>query len=299
MFFCNHYKICYNNRKEEEAMYKLGIIGYPLTHSISATVQKAGYESLGIEGSYDVMETPPEELINRIKYIKANGYNGFNVTIPLKVPMSLFLDDIDDYANVAGCVNTVKVLEDKSFIGYNTDIYGFKTAIPSDIDLNGKTASILGTGGASRAAVVGLAEKGIKNIDFYTRNIINSRQAVDYVRAKFPQIEFNVYQIQNIRSLKESAIIVNATPIGMRGFMADEMPLDRKDFEDLNPETVVYDIVYNPTKTVLLRTAKEFGLRTIEGLDMLIYQAERAIEIWTGMRPDVKAMKIAALEALS
>lgn len=280
-------------------MYKLGIIGYPLTHSISATVQKSGYESLGIEGSYDVMETPPEELINRIKYIKANGYNGFNVTIPLKVPMSLFLDDIDDYANIAGCVNTVKVLEDKSFIGYNTDIYGFKTAIPSDIDLNGKTASILGTGGASRAAVVGLAEKGIKNVDFYTRNIINSRQAVDYVRAKFPQIEFNVYQIQNIRSLKESAIIVNATPIGMRGFMADEMPLDRKDFEDLNPETVVYDIVYNPTKTVLLRTAKEFGLRTIEGLDMLIYQAERAIEIWTGMRPDVKAMKIAALEALS
>lgn len=280
-------------------MYKLGIIGYPLTHSISAAIHKAGFESLGLEGSYDVMETSPEDLINRIKYIKTNGYNGFNVTIPLKVPMSLFLDEIDDYANIAGCVNTVKVLDDKSFMGYNTDIYGFKTAIPTDIDLTGKTASILGTGGASRAAVVGLAEKGIKNIDFYTRNIINSRQAVDYVRAKFPNVEFNVYQIQNIRSLKDSAIIINATPIGMKGFMADEMPLDRKDFADLNPETVFYDIVYNPIKTVLLRTAKEYGFRTIEGLDMLIYQAERAIEIWTGMRPDVKSMKIAALEALS
>lgn len=260
-------------------MYKLGIIGYPLTHSISAAIHKAGFESLGLEGSYDVMETSPEDLINRIKYIKTNGYNGFNVTIPLKVPMSLFLDEIDDYANIAGCVNTVKVLDDKSFMGYNTDIYGFKTAIPTDIDLTGKTASILGTGGASRAAVVGLAEKGIKNIDFYTRNIINSRQAVDYVRAKFPNVEFNVYQIQNIRSLKDSTIIINATPIGMKGFMADEMPLDRKDFADLNPETVFYDIVYNPIKTVLLRTAKEYGFRTIEGLDMLIYQAERAIEI--------------------
>ncbi len=280
-------------------MYKLGIIGYPLTHSISAAIHKAGFESLGLEGSYDVMETSPEDLINRIKYIKTNGYNGFNVTIPLKVPMSLFLDEIDDYANIAGCVNTVKVLDDKSFMGYNTDIYGFKTAIPTDIDLTGKTASILGTGGASRAAVVGLAEKGIKNIDFYTRNIINSRQAVDYVRAKFPNVEFNVYQIQNIRSLKDSAIIINATPIGMKGFMADEMPLDRKDFADLNPGTVFYDIVYNPMKTVLLRTAKEHGFRTIEGLDMLIYQAERAIEIWTGMRPDVKSMKIAALEALN
>lgn len=280
-------------------MYKLGIIGYPLTHSISAAIHKAGFESLGLEGSYDVMETSPEDLINRIKYIKTNGYNGFNVTIPLKVPMSLFLDEIDDYANIAGCVNTVKVLDDKSFMGYNTDIYGFKTAIPTDIDLTGKTASILGTGGASRAAVVGLAEKGIKNIDFYTRNIINSRQAVDYVRTKFPNVEFNVYQIQNIRSLKDSAIIINATPIGMKGFMADEMPLDRKNFADLNPGTVFYDIVYNPMKTVLLRTAKEYGFRTIEGLDMLIYQAERAIEIWTGMRPDVKSMKIAALEAFN
>ena len=163
-------------------MYKLGIIGYPLTHSVSAAIQKAGFESLGIEGSYDVLETSPEDLISRIKYLKTNGYNGFNVTIPLKVPMSLFLDDIDDYANIAGCVNTVKILDDRSFIGYNTDIYGFKAAIQSDVDLKGKRVAILGTGGASRAAVVGLAELGVKYIDFYTRNIINSKQTLDYVR---------------------------------------------------------------------------------------------------------------------
>ena len=280
-------------------MFKLGIIGYPLGHSISAVIQKAGLESIGLKGSYDVMETPPEDLINRIKYIKANGYNGFNVTIPLKVPMSLFLEDIDDYANIAGCVNTVKVMEDKSFYGYNTDIYGFKKAIPQDFDLNNKNASILGTGGASRAAVVGLAERGIKEIDFYTRNIINSRQTLDYVRAKFPEITFNVYQIQNIRSLEHTSIIVNATPIGMKGFMADQMPLERADLDKLNPEkTIVYDIVYNPVKTILIQEAQKRGLKTIGGLDMLIYQAERAIEIWTGQSPDTKIMKIAALEAL-
>jgi shikimate dehydrogenase len=282
-----------------EVMYKLGIIGYPLTHSISAIIQKVGFESLGLEGSYDILETTPEDLVSRIKYLKINGYNGFNVTIPLKVPMSLFLDDIDDYANIAGCVNTVKITEDKSFYGYNTDIYGFKTAIPADIDLKGKTASILGTGGASRAAVVGLAEKGISQINFYTRNIINSNSAVDYMRAKFPEISFNAYQIQNIRSLADSSIIVNATPIGMRGFMADEMPLDSKDFNDLAPDTVVYDIVYNPIKTILIKEAERHGLRTVEGLDMLIYQAQRAIEIWTGRLPDVNLMKIAALKALS
>lgn len=279
-------------------MVKLGIIGYPLGHSISAVIHKAGLASIGLEGSYDVMETPPEDLISRIKFIKSNGYDGFNVTIPLKVPMSLFLDDIDDYANIAGCVNTVKVGEDKSFYGFNTDIYGFKKAIPENIDLNGKTASILGTGGASRAAVVGLAERGIENIDFYTRNIINSRQTLEYVRAKFPEINFNVYQIQNIRSLVDSAIVVNATPIGMKGFMADQMPLERVDLDKLNLDTVIYDIVYNPVKTVLIQEAQKRGLKTIGGLDMLIYQAERAIQIWTNKNPDVKLMKIAALEAL-
>ena len=279
-------------------MYKLGIIGYPLSHSISAAIQKAGFESLGIEGSYDVLETPPEELIPRIKYLKTNGYNGFNVTIPLKVPMSLFLDDIDDYANIAGCVNTVKIEDDKSFTGYNTDIYGFKTAIPAEFNLRGKTASILGTGGAARAAVVGLSERGVEKVDFYTRNIINSRQTLDYMRAKFPDITFNVYQIQNIRSLRDSAIIVNATPIGMKGFMANEMPLENKDLDNLTPETIIYDIVYNPIKTVLISEAQKRGLRTISGLDMLIYQAQRAIEIWTNKTPDVKLMKIAAMEAL-
>ena len=289
------------NKKEklgEKTMYKLGIIGYPLGHSISAVIQKAGLESLGVEGSYDVMETHPEDLITQIKYIKANGYNGFNVTIPLKVPMSLFLDDIDDYANIAGCVNTIKVMDDRSFFGYNTDIYGFKTAIPAEIDLTGKNASILGTGGAARAAVVGLAEKGIKEIDFYTRNIINSRQTLEYVRAKFPQITFNVYQIQNIRSLEGTSIVVNATPIGMKGFMADQMTIEKADLDKLSPDTLVYDIVYNPVKTVLIREAQARGLKTVGGLDMLIYQAERALQIWTKQKPDVKSMKIAALEVL-
>ena len=280
-------------------MYKLGIIGHPLTHSISASIQKAGFESLKLEGTYDVLETAPEDLINRIKFLKTNGYNGFNVTIPLKVPMSLFLDEIDDYANIAGCVNTVKILDDKSFVGYNTDIYGFKKAIPTSVNLQNKNASILGTGGAARAAVVGLSELGVKNIDFYTRNIVNSSQTLDYMRAKFPNIKFNVYQIQNIRSLKESSIIVNATPIGMKGYMADLMPLEQRDLDLLDKDTIIYDIVYNPMKTILIKEAQKRGLNTISGLDMLIYQAQRAIEIWTGCVPDANIMKIVALEALN
>ena len=119
------------------------------------------------------------------------------------------------------------------------------------------------------------------------------------MRAKFPEIEFNVYQIQNIRSLKGASIIVNATPIGMKGFMADEMPLEISDFDTIREDTLIYDIVYNPIKTMLIKTAEARGLRTICGLDMLVYQAQKSLQIWTEKTPDFNIMKIAALEALN
>lgn len=279
-------------------MYKLGIIGYPLGHSISAVIQKAGFDSLNIDASYDVMETSPEDLIDRIKYLKRNDYNGFNVTIPLKVPVSLFVNDIDDDANIAGCVNTVKVDANKNFFGYNTDIYGFVKAIPSSVDLKNKKAAILGTGGASRAAAVGLVRKGISEIDFYTRNVINSQQAINYLRDKFPSVKFEACQIQPARDFSKYAIVVNATPIGMRGYAMDESPLEFGAMQTLKNDAVVYDIVYNPIDTVFLQYAKKLNLKTVEGLDMLIFQAEKAINIWTGKTPDTQAMKIAALRAL-
>lgn len=279
-------------------MYKFGIIGYPLGHSLSAVIQKSAFESMNIDATYEVLETPPENLIDRIKFLKRNDFNGFNVTIPLKVPVSLFVNEIDDDANIAGCVNTVKITENKEFYGYNTDIYGFVSAIPKDVDLSGKYAAILGTGGASRAAAVGLIKKGIQEIDLYTRNIINSQKAINYLRNQFPAIKFEAKQIQNVRDISKYSIIVNATPIGMRGFAMDETPLELSVIKTAKPDTVVYDIIYNPIKTVLLQYAEKCGLRTVEGLDMLIYQAEKAINIWTGMSPDIKTMKIAALQAL-
>lgn len=279
-------------------MYKLGIIGYPLGHSLSAVIQKAAFESMNVDATYEILETPPENLIDRIKFLKRNDFNGFNVTIPLKVPVSLFVNEIDDDANIAGCVNTVKIMENKEFYGYNTDIYGFMSAIPKDVDLSAKCAAILGTGGASRAAAVGLVKKGVQEIDLYTRNIINSQNAINYLRNQFPAIKFEAKQIQNVRDISKYAIIVNATPIGMRGFAMDESPLEFGVIKTAKPDAVVYDIVYNPIKTLLLQYAEKCGLRTVEGLDMLIYQAEKAINIWTGMSPDVKTMKIAALQAL-
>lgn len=280
--------------------YKLGLIGYNLSHSISAVIHKAGLESLGVEGTYEILETPPEELISRLKFLKSNDYNGFNVTIPLKVPVALFLDHVDKSADVSGCVNTIKILPDKTFYGFNTDIFGFQRAIPSAIqqDLQGANVSILGTGGASRAAAVGLIELGVKQINFYSRNIINATTVVNYLRKTFPDIAFNLYQNSSTGELFNSAMIVNTTPIGMKGNSADQMPLGLEIIQKLPKDTVIYDVIYNPTKTILLQKANEFGLETINGLDMLINQAAKALEIWTGKTPNIDRMKIAALENL-
>lgn len=279
--------------------YKLGIIGYPLGHSISPIIQRAGFESIGLDADYDVLETTAEDMVDRLKFLRYNGYNGFNVTIPLKVPVSFFVNEIDHYADIAGCINTVKIVgEKKELYGYNTDIYGFKAAIPKDIDLKNKNACILGTGGASRAAAIGLIEKGITSIDFYARNIINAQNPINFLREKFPNLKFEIHQIQNILELPKSAIVVNATPVGMKGYAADEKPLTDMVLQKLDKSTVIYDIVYNPLTTELLKSAQKEGLRTIEGLDMLLYQAYRAIEIWTGKTPDIKEMKIAALRNL-
>lgn len=280
--------------------YKLGLIGHHLSHSISPVIHRAGLESLGLDGTYEILETPAEDLISRIKFLKANDYSGFNVTIPLKVPVTLFLDHVDKSADVSGCVNTIKIMPDKTFYGYNTDIFGFKRAIPTSIqqDLKNANVCILGTGGASRAAAVALVELGVKQVNFYSRNIINSSNVVNYLRETFPEVTFKLYQNSSTGELFNCAMIVNTTPIGMKGNSADQMPLGLETIIKLPKDTVIYDVIYNPSKTLLLQKAKEYGLETINGLDMLIHQAAKAQEIWTGKMPDFNQMKIAALESL-
>lgn len=279
-------------------MNKFGLIGYPLGHSLSAVIHKAGFESLGIDATYDILETDPEDLVERVKFFKRENYSGFNVTIPLKLPISLFVQEVDKYADIAGAVNTVKINSDKTFKGYNTDAMGFKKAIPASIDLKGADVALLGTGGASRAAVLALSELGVKYIGVYTRNIPNAMDYMAYMRRKFPNIEFESHQIDSVRDLSRYNMLVNTTPIGMLGRSADMTPIEENVLKTMQENSTVYDVIYNPKKTVLLKLAENIGLNTINGLDMFIYQAIAAQEIWLGKTPDFKTMKIAALENL-
>ena len=281
-------------------MYKFGLIGYPLSHSMSKVIQEAAFESIGAEGSYEIMETEQEDLISRLKYIRANKFNGFNVTIPLKVPITLFLSGVDNVANVVGSANTIKVMEDSSLFGYNTDVYGFVEAIPEEIrkEIENSEVAILGSGGAARAVGVGISILKAKKIDFYARNIINASEMVSALRENFPNTQMNCKQIESVKDISQYKMLVNSTPIGMRSKAMGLSPIDEDVVKTMKQDSIVYDIVYNPLKTELIKYAKKHGIKTIQGLDMLIYQGAKAFEIWTGKKPDVLKMKIAALEAM-
>lgn len=282
-------------------MMKFAVIGHPLTQSLSSVMHNAMLKDLGIEGTYELLDTEQEDLVTRVKQLKSQGYTGFNVTIPLKVPITLFLDEFDNLADLAGCANTVKINEDKSLSGYNTDIYGFKTAIPSEIQsyLKGQKVSILGTGGASRAAAIAFCQIGVRELDFYARNIINAQDMVNFLRNNFPEVTFNLKQMQSLRDLSDTKMLVNSTPLGMRGKAMGISPIEEDVLKTMPKDAVVYDIVYNPLKTAFIKMAQQNGYKTITGLDMFVHQGAKAFEIWTGQKAKPEVMKMAALEELA
>ena len=281
-------------------VYKFAVIGYPLSHSLSKVIHEAALKSCNLEGSYDILPTEPENLVHRIKRLKVEGYNGFNVTIPHKVPITLFLSKFDTNADLIGSVNTVKITEDKNLEGSNTDIYGFVKPIPDDVkeNIRDRNAVVLGTGGAARAICAGLVSLGVSTITFYSRNVIDSHAHVEILRQKFPKVKNELKPYTLLDTLKGQKILVNTTPVGMKNFLEGVSPVDFEAIKTLDDDAFVYDIVYNPVKTRLIKYAQDCNKRYVGGLDMLVYQAQKAFEIWTGQVPDAAAMKIAALESL-
>jgi shikimate dehydrogenase len=200
-------------------MIKLGLIGYLSFHSLSAVIQNSALKALNIDAEYQILETEPESLVYRIKYLRSRDFLGFNVTIPLKVPITLFLTHVDAVANIAGCANTVKILPDKSMIGYNTDVYGFQKAIDDETKnlIKNSKVSVVGAGGAARACAVALAQLKVAEMDFYVRNIINALNTVNIIRDNFPDISINLKQIQNLNDLSDSKMLVIPLRLGCVG----------------------------------------------------------------------------------
>ncbi|MFH1387112.1 MAG: shikimate dehydrogenase [bacterium] len=268
----------------------VGIIGHPLGHTISPAMHNAAYKKLGLDYEYIPFDLSPSDLADAIPGLRALHMAGFNVTIPHKEAILSLIDEVTDLAKVIGAVNTVKN-QDGRLIGYNTDGPGFIDSLKEDagFDPKGKNAVVLGAGGASRAVSTVLAENKVKTL--FISDVAKEKAAnlaeylADYFGIKCTSGEID----QKI--IDQAGLLVNTTPVGMHP-NDNASPLPKS--ISLKKVGLVYDLVYNPLETKLLKDAKAAGCKTCSGLGMLVRQGALAFSIFTGEEPPIEVMWEAA-----
>lgn len=275
-------------------IYHLGLIGYPLSHSLSPNIHTAALKACGLEGTYSLFPMHPDDkpgLKALLSRVRNREIHGLNVTIPHKQNVISLLDELTPTAQAIGAVNTI-YLRDKKLIGDNTDAPGFLSDLNTFLGcrqsqiVNRKpvlskveaSALVLGAGGSARAVVYALLNDGW-NVTLAARRIEQAEQ----LASSFPNYQ---EQITNYNPdhfpFSTFHLIVNTTPLGMTPNI-DQSPLP--DNSTLASHTFIYDLVYNPRETKLVRDARAQGLHAITGLGMLIEQAALAFELWTGHNP--------------
>lgn len=264
---------------------KLYLIGDPVDHSRSPVIHNALIAQTGAHCTYEVRRVLPRELAAFVEEARTGGCAGFNVTMPYKEAILPLLDEVSPAAAACGAVNTVRIEKGRA-VGYNTDGRGFVDSIMAHgIDPKDKTILLLGTGGAGEAVCDALVQAGVKKIFVTNRNVYRAQELAARYPDKTEFIYFGIFPVR--RAIAESDLFINATPLGMAGM---------KEFSDLSflraaPTGVtVYDLVYEPRRTQLLREAEKQGLPTISGIDLLVYQAVRAFRLFTGLEADVPAL---------
>jgi shikimate dehydrogenase len=275
---------------------RVGIIGHPLGHSISPAFQQAAFDHLEMDAVYERWATPPEALAARVRGLRQSDYLGANVTIPYKQDVIPLLDEIDPLAARIGAVNTIVNLDQRLY-GYNTDADGFLRSLREEagFEPTGKTALIVGAGGAARAVAFALADANIDRILIVNRTPQRAQElARAVVSATGARVESDSLPPSGAPTRFD--LIVQCTSIGMRGSPEDGRtpPIEAL----LQPGVLVCDLVYNPLETPLLRLAKQKGAKTLGGLGMLVYQGAAAFTLWTGREAPIGVMYAAAREAL-
>ena len=278
---------------------QLGLFGYPLGHSISPTFQQAALDHYSVPATYAAWPTPPESLRDEVEKLRQEEYLGANLTIPHKETVMGMLDEVDSSAADIGAVNTV-VKRDGRMIGYNTDAYGLVRSLKDEagFDPRGKAVVLLGAGGAARAAAYGLAKEGAASLTIANRTEERARSLAEDMRPHLrATAAVGLDQAALSQVCANADLIVNATPMGMRGGPAeDESPLRSA----LIPQSaLVYDMVYTPAVTHLMKEAVLAGAQTLGGLAMLVYQGAASFELWTGKAAPVGVMMSAAEDALA
>jgi shikimate dehydrogenase len=281
--------------------WRLGLIGDPVAHSFSPRFQQPAFDALGIPARYELWHTPLHQLVERIRSLCEPDCMGANVTIPHKSAVLPFLDKIDPLASRIGAINTI-VHRDDYLYGYNTDAdgllyalheHGIGEQLPNGrISLSGYTAVLLGAGGAARGAAFALVNAGVEGLIILNRHL---------ERAQLLATELQQYYERPVFSLNDpsflipraSSIIINATSLGMHG---DVSPLPAEILARFDSDTFVYDMIYNPSQTYLLIQASLMGLRTANGLSMLLHQGALAFTLWTNEPAPIDIMRESLLE---
>jgi shikimate dehydrogenase len=258
----------------------LGVIGYPIEHSLSPVMHNAAIAQLGIDYVYLPFPIKPEDLHTAIQGFAAIGVVGFSVTIPHKQAILRFLSAVEPIAQAVGAVNTV-IKKNNSWIGTNTDIEGFLAPLQAhQQNWSQKIAVILGNGGAARAVVAGCAKLGCAEIHVVGRNIQRLRDFSQSWKNSPLQVNLNVHRWDELPELIPQAdLLVNTTPIGMYPKI-DQSPLSAAEMANLSSQAIAYDLIYTPNPTKFLQQAQQIGVTAIDGLEMLVQQGAAALKIW-------------------
>lgn len=266
-----------------------GVLGWPLTYTLSPVIQNAAFRKVGLDWIYLQWPVPPEELGDAVAGLRALGAMGANVTMPHKEQIVKLLDGLSGDARAIGAVNTIQRLGHR-LIGHNTDVDGFRAFLEEDAgaDLGGKACLVLGAGGAARAVVKALLDLGAASIAIAARTPGRGEE----VTAQVGHGDTRVCDWDQAGTEAETAdVVVNATPIGMR----EGDPLPNTSF---NSGQVVVDLVYDPPSTEMVERARSAGADAWGGLGMLVHQAAASFRIWTGQDPPLETMSAAALRAI-
>lgn len=255
------------------------VCGYPVAHSRSPLIHNHWLRTYGIPGSYERREVAPGQLGDFIDELRREGFAGANVTIPHKEAAFALLEEKDAAADVIGAANTLW-FEDGRLCGSNSDGYGFAANLDERAPgwMEGGTATVLGAGGAARAIIYALQSRGFRDIRVVNRTVRRAQELCDRFRGGTSPHSWEAIP----ELLGESTLLVNTTSLGMDGASSYDL-----DLSGLPQNAVVTDIVYVPLNTPILRLAAERGLRTVDGLGMLLYQAIPGFERWFGQKPEV------------
>ncbi len=267
-----------------------GIFGWPISHTASPAMHNAAFKYLGINSIYVPFYVTPENIKKAINSIIPMGISGVNVTVPYKEIAFKLVDKVSKEASLIGAVNTI-VVQGDTLIGHNTDAQGFLKSIRHDgrIDPCKKDVLLLGSGGAARAVAIQLAMKNVRSMVIANRTLSRAIRLARYIKKHFPKIDISPVPLRGKavnNALERADILINTTSCGMK---KDDTVLVNHSL--LNPKIVVYDLIYKPQETKLLKEARRKGSRAVSGFGMLLYQGAAAFEIWTGKKAPIEVMR--------